>query len=139
MRLLSSTVGALLAATGAGCTDCPTSTVDDCAEKYVSLQTGVYGLVIDPGDTAEEGCHPVEGVWVGRRVQLTSSTDPLDVRAETASDSRGVYELTASAGDYMLCVDQRCGPIAIGDGRSRVDIRVLFGATFEMRTPLDCR
>lgn len=58
---------------------------------------------------------------------------------EDVSDSNGIYELPAAAGDYKVCRSVgNCVDVTVPDGaRVRVDIALPF-AMFTVRTPATC-
>lgn len=98
----------LMALVVAGCAG-----VDRNIEDQITIEQGVYGLLISGCDTS--GCNDQPAAHEEVVVYVPGQND-LTVQ----SDSEGVYEFNLSAGDYTLCT-YSCTPITIPHGRIRYD------------------
>jgi hypothetical protein len=118
--------------------DCPMIVLDDCIESSVSLQQGVYGRVVSQQDVRIDDCPGQSRPWPQNSIALyvIGSDTPV---VEDVSDSNGIYELPAAAGDYMVCRSVgNCTNVTVPDGgRVRVDIAAPF-TMFTVRTPATC-
>ena len=74
--------------------------VDTDIEDQITIDQGVYGLLISGCDTA--GCQdqPAAGEYVV--VYAAGANGPL---LRVTSDSDGVYQMNLVAGDYTLCTN----------------------------------
>lgn len=105
MRLLF----AALALTAFGCSD----GIDENIEDQITIQQGVYGLLISGCDTS--GC--ADQPAIGEQVLVYAAGQ--DAQSVT-SDGNGVYEIHLSAGDYTLCTSV-CTAITVPAGTVRYD------------------
>jgi hypothetical protein len=121
-----------------GCSDCPSTMLDDCVERSVSLQTGVYGRVVQQVDTRTDNCTHAPRPWPGRGVELYvgGSEEPV---AEAVTNEDGIFELPATAGDYRLClVAGFCVPVTVPvNDRVGIDLFLPFGS-WEIRDAGSC-
>ena len=87
--------------------------VDEHIEDQITIQQGVYGLLISGCDTA--GCvdQPAAGAEV---VVYAAGQDEQSVTA----DGNGVYEIDLPAGDYTLCTSS-CTAVTVPYGTVRYD------------------
>jgi hypothetical protein len=87
--------------------------VDDHIEDQITIQQGVYGLLISGCDTP--GC-----------LDQPAANEPVIVYApgqperSVASNGRGIYEIDLPAGDYTLCT-YSCTPVTVAVGTVRYD------------------
>jgi hypothetical protein len=87
--------------------------VDEHIEDQITIQQGVYGLLIAGCDTS--GCQdqPAAGEEV---VVIAAGHDAQTV----TSDADGVYEIDLPTGDYTLCTSS-CTPVTVPYGTVRYD------------------
>jgi hypothetical protein len=87
--------------------------VDEHIEDQITIEQGVYGLLIAGCDTS--GCQdqPAAGEEV---VVYTAGQDEQTV----TSDGDGVYEIVLPVGDYTLCTSS-CTPATVPYGTIRYD------------------
>lgn len=87
--------------------------VDQHIEDEITIEQGVYGLLVSGCDTA--GCHdqPAAGAKV---VVYAAGQDQRSV----TSDANGVYEIDLSTGDYTLCTSV-CTAVTVPHGLVRYD------------------
>jgi hypothetical protein len=87
--------------------------VDEHIEDQITIEQGVYGLLIAGCDTT--GCQdqPAAGEQV---VVFTAGSGDQTV----VSDGDGVYEILLPAGDYTLCTSS-CTPVTVPYGTIRYD------------------
>jgi len=85
-------IGVLLAASACG------DAVDRNIEDQITIQQGVYGLLVSGCDTS--GCQdqPAAGETV-----LVYAPGNSHVLSTVTSDSKGVYQVDLEGGDYTLC------------------------------------
>jgi hypothetical protein len=90
--------------------------LDRNIENKVTIDQGVYGLLIEGCDTS--GCQdqPAAGTEV-----LVYAAGQNGAAATTTSDTDGVYQIPLPPGDYMLCT-YNCTTITVPDAaRVRYD------------------
>ena len=99
----------LIALLAVGCGDA----IDENIEGQITIEQGVYGLLISGCDTS--GCHdqPAAGEEV---IVYAAGQDHQSVTA----DDGGVYEIRLPAGDYTLCTSV-CTPVTVPAGTVRYD------------------
>jgi hypothetical protein len=92
----------MVAALGA----CGTS-VDTHIEDQITIEQGVYGLLISGCDTS--GCkdQPAAGAHV--IVYAPGANGPF---SQSTSDGHGIYQINLTAGDYLVCTDS-CTTITV--------------------------
>ncbi len=132
-------VASLVLVAATACSDdCPTIVLDDCIESAVSLQQGVYGRVVSQQDVRIDECPGQSQPWPQNPIGLYVAGSDTPV-VEDVSDSNGIYELPAAAGDYLVCRSVgNCMDVTVPEsGRVRVDIALPF-AMFTVRTPAVC-
>ncbi|HSD87528.1 MAG TPA: hypothetical protein VLB44_08430 [Kofleriaceae bacterium] len=85
-------IGVLLAASACG------DAVDRNIEDQITIQQGVYGLLVSGCDTS--GCQdqPAAGETV-----LVYAPGNSHVLSTVTSDNKGVYQVDLEGGDYTLC------------------------------------
>ena len=86
-----------------GCGD----SVDRDIEGQITIDQGVYGLLISGCDTS--GC--VDKPAAGEQVMVYSPGES-QVHSTATSDRSGVYQINLEPGDYTLCT-YACTPITI--------------------------
>ena len=81
--------------------------VDHDIEGQITIEQGVYGLLISGCDTA--GCHdqPAAGEHV-----VVYAAGATGVFSQVLSDKDGVYQINLVAGDYLLCTSS-CTAITV--------------------------
>lgn len=94
----------LIALLAVGCGD----SIDENIEGQITIEQGVYGLLISGCDTS--GCQdqPAAGAEV---LVYAAGQDEQSVTA----DGNGVYEIRLPAGDYTLCTSS-CTPVTVPTG-----------------------
>lgn len=87
--------------------------VDQHIEDQITIEQGVYGLLISGCDTS--GCldQPAANEEVIVYAPGSSETTVM-------SDTDGVYEIDLPAGDYTLCT-YSCTPVTVPQGKVRYD------------------
>lgn len=93
---------------GAGC-----GAVDRNIEDQISIEQGIYGLLISGCDTS--GCNDQPAANEKVVVYV-----PGDDELKVLSDSDGIYEIDLPAGDYTLCT-YSCTPVTVPSGTVRYD------------------
>ena len=81
--------------------------VDRDIEGSITIEQGVYGLLISGCDTS--GC--LDKPAAGEHVMVYSPGEDI-VHATVTSDRGGVYQIDLEPGDYTLCT-YACTPITI--------------------------
>ncbi len=96
----------LIALLAVGCGDA----IDENIEDQITIEQGVYGLLISGCDTS--GCHdqPAAGEEV---IVYAAGQDEQSVTA----DGNGVYEIRLPAGDYTLCTTV-CTAVTVPSGNT---------------------
>jgi hypothetical protein len=94
--------------------------IDTDIEGHVTIDHGVYGLLLRGCDTA--GCRLQIGSGIGVTLELPPPAGSLHGESlnATTSDARGVYQFALPPGSYQLCTEA-CTPIEVDDGRVRYD------------------
>jgi hypothetical protein len=87
--------------------------LDENIEDDITIDQGVYGLLISGCDTS--GCHeqPAAGAEV---IVYAAGQDQRTAK----SDSKGIYEIDLPAGDYSLCTTI-CTEVNVPAGTVRYD------------------
>ena len=101
-------IAALVAACG--------GSVDTDIEDRITIEQGVYGLLISGCDTS--GCQdrPASGEHV-----VVYSAGSSSKFSDVTSDDNGVYQINLAAGNYMLCTES-CTTITVpANNKIRVD------------------
>lgn len=106
MRCWLSTVAVAVLATGCG-------GVDRNIEDQITIEQGVYGLLIAGCDTSNCRDQPAAHAEVNVYV-------PGDDPVRVASDADGVYQISLPPGDYTMCTET-CTPLTIPAGTIRYD------------------
>lgn len=96
----------LIALLAVGCGDA----IDENIEDQITIEQGVYGLLISGCDTS--GCQDQPAV--GEEVIVYAAGQ--DEQSVTADDN-GVYEIRLPAGDYTLCTSV-CTPVSVPTGNT---------------------
>jgi len=87
--------------------------IDENIEDQITIEQGVYGLLIAGCDTS--GC--VDQPAAGEAVVVFTPGGP---EMSVTSDGDGVYEIRLPAGDYTLCT-YNCTPLTVPNGTIRYD------------------
>jgi hypothetical protein len=84
--------------------------VDHDIEDRITIEQGVYGLLISGCDTA--GCEdqPAAGEQV-----LVYAAGANGAYASATSDGKGIYQINLVGGDYTLCT-YSCTPVTVPGG-----------------------
>jgi len=72
--------------------------LDTSIEDQITIEQGVYGLLISGCDTS--GCQDQPAARENVIVYAAGSTGPF---SQGTSDDHGVYQINLVAGDYTLC------------------------------------
>ncbi len=99
----------LIALLAVGCGD----SIDEHIEDQITIEQGVYGLLISGCDTS--GCQDQPAA--GEAVVVFA---PGRAEESVTSDGDGVYEIRLPAGDYTLCTSS-CTPLTVPNGTIRYD------------------
>ena len=93
----------LLALIVAGCGD----SIDRQIEDQITIEQGVYGLLISGCDTT--GCQDQPAT---NEPVMVYAAGEDGAHASVKSDSNGVYQVDLEAGDYTICT-YSCTPITV--------------------------
>src|SRR5512139_3473054 len=84
----------LIALLAVGCGD----GIDENIEDQITIEQGVYGLLISGCDTS--GCHDQPAAGEHVIVYAPGANGPF---SQSTSDDNGVYQINLVSGDYTLC------------------------------------
>jgi hypothetical protein len=102
--------------------------VDQNIEDQITIEQGVYGLLIAGCDTS--GC--VDQPAANAEVVVFV---PGQGEKSVTSDDDGVYQIDLAAGDYTLCT-YSCTPVTVPQGKIRYDwVSGPGGGHWEPHTP----